>query len=98
MILSFDPAVVLACAAVAAYGLSALGRPLGTMRMQVIALALHGLSLAVGIGREIDAGQGIRFGFAPVLSLTVWLVLAVHFAESRLMPIAGLRRAFSIGG
>ena len=98
MILSFDPAAALAWAAVAAYGLSALGRPLGTTRMQLLALALHGLSLALGLGREIDAGQGIRFGFAPVLSLTVWLVLGVHFAESRLMPIAGLRRAFSIAG
>lgn len=98
MILSFDPAVAFACAALAAYGLSALGRPLGTTRMQALALVLHGLYLAAGIARELDAGQGIRFGFAPVLSFTVWLVLVVHFAESRLMPIAGLRRAFSIAG
>jgi ABC-type uncharacterized transport system permease subunit len=98
MILSFDPAVVLAWAAVAAYVLSALGRPLGPVGLQAAALALHGLSLAIGFGEEAHAGLGIRFGFAPVLSLTVWLVLAVHFAESRLVPIAGLRRAFSVAG
>jgi ABC-type uncharacterized transport system permease subunit len=98
MILSFDPAVVLAWAAVAAYALSAAGRPLGITGVQALALALHGLSLAVGFAQEAHAGEGIRFGFAPVLSLTVWLVLAVHFAESRLVPIAGLRRAFSVCG
>jgi ABC-type uncharacterized transport system permease subunit len=98
MILSFDPAVVLAWAAVAIYAVSAAGRPRGAGGLQAAALALHGLSLAVGFGQEAHAGQGIRFGFAPVLSLTVWLVLAVHFAESRLVPIAGLRRAFSVAG
>jgi len=98
MILSFDPASALGWAAAAVYGLSALGRPAGAARMQLLALVLHGLAIAVGLGREIDAGQGIRFGFAPVLSLTVWLVLVVHFAESRLMPIAGLRRVFSVAG
>jgi ABC-type uncharacterized transport system permease subunit len=98
MILSFDPVVALAWAAVAAYGLSALGRPLGTRGVQALALALHGLSLAAGFAQEAHAGQGIRFGFAPVVSLTVWLVLAVHFAESRLVPIAGLRRVFSVAG
>jgi len=98
MILSFDPAVALAWAAVAAYALSALGRPLGTTGLQVPALALHGVALATGFVEQAHAGQGIRFGFAPVLSFTVWLVLAVHFAESRLVPIAGLRRVFSVAG
>jgi ABC-type uncharacterized transport system permease subunit len=98
MILSFDPALLLAWAAVAAYALSALGRPLGPTGVQALALALHGLSLAAGFAEEAHAGEGIRFGFAPVLSLTVWLVLAVHFAESRLVPISGLRRMFSIAG
>jgi ABC-type uncharacterized transport system permease subunit len=98
MILSLAPAQALAWAAVAAYVLSALGRPPWATRAQVLALALHGLSLAVGFLVEAESGQGIRFGFAPVLSLTVWLVLAVHFTESRLVPIAGLRRAFACTG
>ena len=96
MILSFD--LAFGWAAVLAYGLSALGRPLGTTRMQAVALVLHGLSLGSAFAQDIAQGQGVRFGFAPVLSLTVWLVLAVHLAESRLVPIAGLRRAFSAAG
>ena len=98
MILSFDPAAALAWSTAAVYGLAALGRPPGTARLQLLALALHGLWLASGFVQDVHAGHGIRFGFAPVLSLTVWLVLSVHFAESRLMPIAGLRRVFSIAG
>jgi ABC-type uncharacterized transport system permease subunit len=98
MILSLAPAHVLAWAAVAAYVLAALGRPLWATRTQALALALHGLSLAVGFVQEVHAGVGIRFGFAPVLSLTAWLVLTVHFTESRLVPIAGLRRVFSVIG
>jgi ABC-type uncharacterized transport system permease subunit len=98
MILSFDLAHALAWAAVVAYALSAVGRPLVATRVQLLALALHGLSLLAGFVQEAHAGRGIRFGFAPVLSLTAWLVLTVHFTESRLVPIAGLRRVFSVVG
>ncbi len=98
MILSFDPAALLAYAAVAAYALSALGRPLGTTRVQAVALALHAATLVARFWLEWADGGGLRFGFAPVLSLTVWLVLAVHLAESRLVPLAGLRRMFSLLG
>lgn len=42
---------------------------------------LHGLMLAVGL-----LGNPPRFGFAPALSTTVWLVLAVYSIESRLFP------------
>ncbi|MET0384294.1 MAG: cytochrome c biogenesis protein CcsA [Burkholderiaceae bacterium] len=98
MILSSDPASLLAWAAVAAYALAMAGRaPVGA-RMQAAALALHGLSLIARFAQEAHAGQGIRFGFAPVLSLTAWLVLAVHHAESRLVPLAGPRRAFAAIG
>src|SRR5256885_662869 len=98
MILSFDPATLLAWGAVIAYALSALGRPLGTTRVQAVALALHAAALVARFWQESASGGGIRFGFAPVLSLTIWLVLAVHLAESRLVPLAGLRRVFSIAG
>ena len=37
------------------------------------------------------AHPGARFGFAPVLSVTLWLVLAVYMVESRLRAVA--RRA-----
>ncbi|MBC7608009.1 MAG: cytochrome c biogenesis protein CcsA [Polaromonas sp.] len=42
---------------------------------------LHGLMLAVGL-----LGEPQRFGFAPALSTTTWLVLAVYAVESRLLP------------
>ena len=42
---------------------------------------LHGLSLAEGL-----LGEPPRFGFAPALSITVWLVLTVYAIESRLFP------------
>ena len=42
---------------------------------------LHGLMLAEGL-----LGEPQRFGFAPALSTTVRLVLAVYAIESRLLP------------
>ena len=42
---------------------------------------LHGLMLAEGL-----LGEPPRFGFAPAMSTTVWLVLAVYAIESRLLP------------
>jgi ABC-type uncharacterized transport system permease subunit len=98
MILSSGLIHALAWAAVAAYALSILGRPAWGARAQVVALVLHALWLAATFVGEADAGQGIRWGFAPVLSLTAWLVLTVHFTESRLVPISGLRRIFALIG
>ena len=98
MILSSALIQALAWGAAAAYVLSAFGNALWGGRAQVLALVLHGLSLAAAFVGEADAGQGIRWGFAPVLSLTAWLVLTVHFTESRLVPISGLRRIFAVIG
>jgi len=98
MILSSALVHALAWAAAAAYVLSTFGRPAMGARAQVFALVLHGLSLAAAFVGEADAGQGIRWGFAPVLSLTAWLVLTVHFTETRLVPISGLRRIFAAIG
>ena len=98
MILTSAPVHALAWAAVAAYAFSVVGRPVWGARAQVVALVLHALSLAASFAVEAEAGQGIRWGFAPVLSLTAWLVLTVHFTETRLVPIAGLRRIFALLG
>lgn len=38
------------------------------------------------------AVPGARFGFAPALSLTAWLVLTVYLIESRFLPLDGARR------
>jgi ABC-type uncharacterized transport system permease subunit len=46
-----------------------------------IAWLLHGLTLGWGL-----LGDTPRFGFAPALSVTAWLVLTVYAVESRLFP------------
>ena len=55
MILSSAPVHALAWAAVATYALSAFGRPVWGARAQVLALVLHGLSLAAALSdRSIE--------------------------------------------
>ena len=58
----------------------------------------HALAILIdiaGIGSEVVAA---RFGFAPALSMTVWLVLAVYVVESRFVPLPGARRALAVLG
>lgn len=49
----------------------------------------HAASLAVDVAGVGTGHGGIRFGFAPALSVTVWLVLAVYEIERRWVPIQG---------
>lgn len=67
--------------------LALLAYLLGAARPQRWALPLawltQGLALLVDLGGLGHAQWGGRFGFAPALSLTHWLVLAVVLAESR---------------
>ena len=58
----------------------------------------HGLALAIDIAGIGSGIPGARFGFAPALSLTVWLVLAVYQLESRLLPLPAARRALAACG
>ena len=58
----------------------------------------HALCLALdvlGVGATVP---GARFGFAPALSATVWIVLAVHTIESRLLPVPTVRRMLALAG
>lgn len=48
-----------------------------------------------GVGAPIE---GARFGFAPALSVTLWLVLAVYALESRFVPLPGARRKLAAVG
>lgn len=50
----------------------------------LLALVLH----IVGSGSEYGSA---RLGFAPVLSLTVWLVIGLHAIESRFVPLPAVR-------
>ncbi len=108
MILSFVPVanlgaapLALALLAMLAYGLAALPSQ-GASRLPVPALVvgwlLHAVLLALDIGGWGRGEPGARLGFGPVLSLTVWLVLAVHEVESRFVPLPGVRRVLAING
>mgnify|MGYP003593043984 CR=1 FL=1 len=54
------------------------------------AWAFHVLALAFDIG-GLGTGGGTRLGFAPVLSLTVWIVIGLHAVESRFVPLPTVR-------
>lgn len=101
MILSADPAVLCTVAALLAY-LGALlpAAPERRWPLQLLftAWVLHAIVLLAGAGTWTGEGQGLRLGFAPVLSLTIWLVLAVHGIESRFLPLPGARRALALAG
>ena len=74
-----------AAGAFASYGILALAKrhlsPRAMRMMLFAAWVLHGLMLAEGL-----LGEPPRFGFAPALSMTVWLALTVYAIESRLFP------------
>jgi len=97
----FPGAWLVALAAVAAYVLAAFpggseGRRLPTAL--VVGVVLHAVLLVLDIsGVGGDSGSA-RLGFGPVVSLTVWLVLAVQTAESRLVPQPGVRRVLALLG
>jgi len=114
MILSFgseQPAGVLLTAlsvtGALAYALAAAWatrRP-GIWRL-VLALAwcLHLAALitdVAGIGAPAPPGalvHAARFGFAPSLSMTLWLVLGVYLIESRFLPLPSAQRLLSVLG
>ena len=57
------------------------GLNLWAKSLLVTAWIFHAMALAVGL-----MGEPAQFGFAPALSITVWLVLTVYAIESRLLP------------
>jgi ABC-type uncharacterized transport system permease subunit len=59
---------------------------------------LHGVLLAIDIAGVGQSQPGARLGFAPVLSMTVWLVIAVHTVESRWVPLPAVRRSLAVAG
>ncbi len=59
---------------------------------------LHFLVLVVDISGFGQPELGARLGFGPVLSMTVWLVIAVHTVESRLVPVPAVRQLLAVAG
>jgi ABC-type uncharacterized transport system permease subunit len=95
--------LVLALAALLAYATGALPASDGTRaRLAASALVLgwllHAGLLVLDIGGWGVPGSGARLGFGPVLSLTLWLVVAVHIVESRFVPLPSVRRALAVAG
>lgn len=95
MILSSGLVVPLTVAALLAYGVAALA---AGARGSAAALLVGWLAHGALLGLDIAGGDAMRFGFAPVLSLTIWLVLAVHAVESRFVPLPAVRRALALAG
>jgi ABC-type uncharacterized transport system permease subunit len=58
----------------------------------------HALALTLDIFGVNEPEPGARFGFAPALSATVWIALAVHSIESRLLPVPSVRRLLALAG
>lgn len=54
----------------------------------------HAAVIVLDVGAA--STQVARFGFAPALSVTVWLVLAVYGIESRFLPLTGARRVLAL--
>jgi ABC-type uncharacterized transport system permease subunit len=85
---------ILGLAAMLAYSVAAW--PVAARRRwPEVALALgwiaHGAALWIDIAGVGSGSAGARFGFAPALSATMWIVIAVHAIESRLLPLPTVR-------
>jgi ABC-type uncharacterized transport system permease subunit len=72
-------------------------------RLLLIAWLAHALAIFCDLSglSETASGpafSGARFGFAPTLSVTVWLALGVYLSEGRFLPISGVRRGLMLLG
>lgn len=99
MILSAALVTALPCVAVVCY-LAALApaqaNPPWPTRAWQLGWGVHGLALLASA--FVHDGVGLRIGFAPVLSFTLWLVALVHGIESRFVQVGGVRRALALAG
>ena len=112
MILSFapssegTPATALAMSfpsvvALVAYAIAALPgeRHANTMRLAlVVGWLSQGVAIAIDIAGLGASSPGARFGFAPALSIALWLVLGIYALETRYVPLQGARRRLALLG
>jgi ABC-type uncharacterized transport system permease subunit len=89
-------AVALACYVVAAQHSERFAPML--RQALLVGWIAQGLSIAIDVAGIGSGIPGARFGFAPALSVTLWLVLAVYELESRSLPLPGARRALAACG
>lgn len=112
MILSFAPAFAGAAdsagalalpsvVALSAYAVAASLPPRFSSALRValfVGWLAHAGAIVIDIAGIGSAVVAARFGFAPALSMTVWLVLAVYLVESRFVPLPGARRVLAALG
>ncbi|MCU0969656.1 MAG: cytochrome c biogenesis protein CcsA [Rubrivivax sp.] len=94
------PALVVLLA-LAAYGAAAWPlrhEPAWIHRVFVGGWLLHLVLLVIDLVGYSSPGGGARLGFGLVVSMTVWLVIAVHVFESRLVPLSSVRLALAPAG
>jgi ABC-type uncharacterized transport system permease subunit len=63
-----------------------------------LAWVAHGTGLLAHLLGVGETDPGARFGFAPALCATAWLVVTVYAIESRFLPLPGVRRVLSVLG
>jgi ABC-type uncharacterized transport system permease subunit len=87
--------------ALAAYVVTALlphGGSTGVRVALVVGWLAHAAAILVDATGAGSNDPGARFGFAPALSATLWLVIAVYLLESRSQPLPGVRRSLAALG
>ena len=96
-----DALQFLALCAMLFYAAAALPLRLSTRASSIALMSgwlLHLLMLVLDISGWGQSLPGTRLGFAPVLSSTVWLLLAVHGVESRFVPLPSVRIGLATAG
>lgn len=85
--------------ALLAYVCAALRGDAGWLRTALmLGWLAQGIAIVVDTFGLSSSVPGARFGFAPALSVTTWLVLAVYGVESRLLPLPVARRMLALFG
>ena len=74
---------------------AAVRRPLRSVPPMALAWTAQFVALYIDISGFGLATPGARFGFAPALSMTIWLVLTVYLIESRFLPLHSVRRVLA---
>jgi ABC-type uncharacterized transport system permease subunit len=89
-------------AALLAYALAvphADDKPGWPRRALLAGWAAHALAIVIDMAGIGSTTVGARFGFAPALSATLWLVLTVYVVESRWVPMpTNARRTLAVLG
>lgn len=70
-------------------------RPLRSVPPMAMAWTAQFAALFIDISGYGLSMPGARFGFAPALSMTAWLVLTVYLVESRFLPLHSVRRVLA---